>query len=204
MGCGEHISLTWKVWSSQVTRYMPLAFAHIFPPSPSLMETLPALLVFRLDLLSVPWFFQIGMSLTDRLRKVEAFSFCLLHIPVLRGTRALEMFLFIYFAFWSHQVFVAVRGLSPVVEAGSCSAAAIAGLLLLVAFLPVEHGTHGLQQLRFPGSSAWAQQFRCTGTGAQFLLHVWALPRPGLEPGSLALAGRLLSTEPPGKSSTCF
>ena len=29
---------------------------------------------------------------------------------------------------------------------------------------------------------------------------MWALPRPGIEPGSLALAGRLLSTGPPGKS----
>lgn len=57
------------------------------------------------------------MSLTDKLRKLEAFSFCLLHISVLQGIRALEMFLFIYFTFWLHWVF-AVRGLSLVVETG--------------------------------------------------------------------------------------
>ena len=38
------------------------------------------------------------------------------------------------------------------------------------------------------------------GSRAQLLRGMWDLPRPGLEPVSLALAGRLSTTAPPGKS----
>ena len=37
------------------------------------------------------------------------------------------------------------------------------------------------------------------GTGAQSLRGTWDPPRPGLEPVSPALAGRLPTTAPPGK-----
>ena len=37
------------------------------------------------------------------------------------------------------------------------------------------------------------------GSRAQFLHGMWDLPRPGLEPASPALAGRLSTTVPPGK-----
>ena len=37
------------------------------------------------------------------------------------------------------------------------------------------------------------------GSRAQLLCGVWDLPRPGLEPVSPALAGRLSTTAPPGK-----
>ena len=37
------------------------------------------------------------------------------------------------------------------------------------------------------------------GSGAQPLCGMWDLPRPGLEPVSPALAGRFLTTAPPGK-----
>ena len=37
------------------------------------------------------------------------------------------------------------------------------------------------------------------GSRAQSLRGMWDLPRPGLEPVSPALAGRLSTTEPPGK-----
>ena len=37
------------------------------------------------------------------------------------------------------------------------------------------------------------------GSRAQLLRGMWDLPRPGLEPVSLALAGRLSTTAPPGK-----
>ena len=39
------------------------------------------------------------------------------------------------------------------------------------------------------------------GSRAQLLHSLWDLPRPGLEPVSPALAGRFLTTPPPGKSS---
>ena len=37
------------------------------------------------------------------------------------------------------------------------------------------------------------------GSRAQLLRGMWDLPRPGLEPVSLALAGRFSTTAPPGK-----
>ena len=37
------------------------------------------------------------------------------------------------------------------------------------------------------------------GSRAQLLRGTWDLPRPGLEPVSLALAGRFATTAPPGK-----
>ena len=37
------------------------------------------------------------------------------------------------------------------------------------------------------------------GSRAQLLCGMWDLPRPGLEPVSLALAGRFSTTAPPGK-----
>ena len=37
------------------------------------------------------------------------------------------------------------------------------------------------------------------GSRAQLLCGMWDLPRPGLEPVSPALAGRLSTTAPPGK-----
>ena len=37
------------------------------------------------------------------------------------------------------------------------------------------------------------------GSRAQLLRGMWDLPRPGLEPMSPALAGRLSTTAPPGK-----
>ena len=39
---------------------------------------------------------------------------------------------------------------------------------------------------------------------AQLLRGMWDLPRPGLEPASSALAGRLPTTAPPGKPSIHF
>ena len=42
------------------------------------------------------------------------------------------------------------------------------------------------------------------GSRAQLLRGMWDLPRPGLEPMSPALAGRLSTTAPPGKPPTFF
>ena len=40
------------------------------------------------------------------------------------------------------------------------------------------------------------------GSRAELLRGMWDLPRPGLEPASPALAGRLSTTAPPGKPSS--
>ena len=42
------------------------------------------------------------------------------------------------------------------------------------------------------------------GSRACLLHGMWDLPRPGLEPASPALAGRLSTTAPPGKPSSPF
>ena len=68
---------------------------------------------------------------------------------------------------------------------------AVRGLLFVVAFLVAEHGvqTCGLQQLWLTGSVVVARGLSCSA----------ALPRPGLEPVSPALAGGFLTTAPPGQ-----
>ena len=58
---------------------------------------------------------------------------------------------------------------------------------LTIAASPVEE--HRLQMRRLSSR----------GSRAQLLRGMWDLPRPGLEPVSPALAGRLSTTAPPGK-----
>ena len=58
---------------------------------------------------------------------------------------------------------------------------------LTVAASPVAE--HKLQTCGFSSCGSWAQLLR----------GMWDLPRPGLEPVSPALAGRLSTTAPPGK-----
>ena len=66
---------------------------------------------------------------------------------------------------------------------------AVRGPLTVVASLVAEHR---LQTRRLSGC----------GSRAQLLRGMWDLPRPGLEPVSPALAGRLPTTVPPGKPFT--
>ena len=63
---------------------------------------------------------------------------------------------------------------------------AVRGPLTIVASLVAEHR---LQTRRLSNC----------GSRAQLLRGMWDLPRPGLEPASPALAGRLSTTVPPGK-----
>ena len=66
---------------------------------------------------------------------------------------------------------------------------AVRGPLTIAASLVAEHRlqTHRLSNC---------------GSRAQLLRSMWDLPRPGLEPVSPALAGRLSTTAPPGKPHT--
>ena len=50
------------------------------------------------------------------------------------------------------------------------------------------------------GSQALECRLSSCGARAQLLSSMWDLPGPGLEPASPALAGRFLTTAPPGKS----
>ena len=68
---------------------------------------------------------------------------------------------------------------------------AVCGPLTIAAFLVAEHR---LQTRRLSSC----------GSRAQLLCGMWDLPRPGLEPASPALAGRLSTTAPPGKPHSFF
>ena len=86
---------------------------------------------------------------------------------------------------WLCWVFVSVRGLSLAAASGGHSSSRCAGLppsRPLVA-------EHRLQTRRLSSC----------GSRAELLRGMWDLPRPGLEPASPALAGRLPTTAPPGK-----
>ena len=94
-------------------------------------------------------------------------------------------FIYLFIYFWLCWVFISVQGLSLVVASGGHSSSWCAGLSLsrpLVA-------EHRLQMRRLSNC----------GSRAQLLCGMWDLPRPGLEPVSPALAGRLPTTAPPGK-----
>ena len=93
---------------------------------------------------------------------------------------------FFFFNLWLCWVFVSVRGLSLVAASGGHSSSRCAGLLTIAASLVAEHR---LQTRRLSNY----------GSRAQLLCGMWDLPRPGLEPVSPALAGRLSTTALPGK-----
>ena len=52
------------------------------------------------------------------------------------------------------------------------------------------------------GSQALEYRLSSCGTRASLLHSTWDLPRPGLKPRSPAMAGKFLTTAPPGKSLT--
>ena len=120
------------------------------------------------------------------------------------GSQPVSMSLFFFYNFiylWLCCVFIAALAVSR----GYCLLA-VHGLLMVVASLVAEHGFWGSQAsvvamcgLSSGGSRAPGHNHSSCGTWAHLLLHMWDLPRPGIEPISLALAGRFFATEPPGK-----
>ena len=104
------------------------------------------------------------------------------------------LFYFIYFFsfflkfiyLWLCWVFISVRGLSLAVASGGPLFIAVRRPFTVVASLIAEHR---LQSRRLSNC----------GSRAQLLRGMWDPPRPGLEPASPALAGRLSTTAPPGK-----
>ena len=103
----------------------------------------------------------------------------------------LYLILFFNFYLFIH-LFLAVLGLRFCARAfSSCGERgslfiAVRGPLIIAASLAAEHR---LQTRRLSNC----------GSRAELLRGMWDLPRPGLEPVSPALAGRLSTTAPPGK-----
>ena len=96
--------------------------------------------------------------------------------------------------------------LSLVAESRNYSPVLGLGLLTAVASLVVEHGLFGKRasvvaacRLR---SCDWIIKHRINSCGAwaQLPSGMWDLPGPGIKPVAPALAGRFLTTGPPGKS----
>ena len=100
-----------------------------------------------------------------------------------------KIYLFIYF--WLRWVFVAVQGLSVVSASRGYSLLQCMGFSLRWLLLLWSIGS------RLMG-------FSSCGTQAQLLCSMWDLPGTGLEPVSPALAGRFLTTAPPGKPFPLF
>ena len=116
---------------------------------------------------------------------------------------------FIYF--WLCWVIIAAWAFSLVVASGGYPIVVVCGLLIEVASLVAEHGLQGAQASLvvshgLSSCDSWALEHRLSsgGTQAQLLCDMWDLPGSGTEPMSLALAGRLFTTEPPGKPQECF
>ena len=90
-------------------------------------------------------------------------------------------------------LFLAVPGLrcftqrnSLVAASGGYSLPVVLGLLIAVVSFVTQHG------LQLHGSVVGVYGLSCLG--------MWDLPGPGIKPMSPALAGRFLTTGPPGKS----
>ena len=110
---------------------------------------------------------------------------------------------YLFFPLWLHWVFVAAPRLSLV--------AMSEGYSLLQFMVSHYSGFSGcrawaLERSDFSSCSWWALECQRSSCDAQvWLLHsTWDLPRPRVEPMSPVLAGRLLTTAPPGKSSNLF
>ena len=103
----------------------------------------------------------------------------------------ISIFILIFiFASLGLQSFIAVPRLSLVVASGNCS-------LIRVWVSPCGSFCCEVQALGHAGFSSCGMLV--------LLLHgMWDLPRPGITPMSPALAGRLLTTGPPGKSVSNF
>ena len=110
--------------------------------------------------------------------------------------------LFIYL-FWLCWVFIAARGLSLVAASGGHSSLWCSGFSLW--WPPLLRST-GSRCAGFSscGPQALERKLSSCGAQAQLLHGMWDLPGPGPEPVSPALAGRFLTTVPPGKPYSNF
>ena len=114
------------------------------------------------------------------------------HLPSTSKAINKHLFIFFFFKFYLFILFMAVLGLRFCARAfSSCGKwgplfIAVRGPLTITASPVVEHR---LQTRRLSNC----------GSRAQSLRGMWDPPRPGLEPVSPALAGRLSITAPPGK-----
>ena len=115
-------------------------------------------------------------------------------------------FIYLFTYFWLRWVFAAARGLSLVAASGGSSSLRCVGFslrwLLLLRSMGSRHVGSVVVARGLSSCGSRALERRLSSCGAQALLlrGMWDLPGPGIEPVSPALAGRFLTTAPPGKS----
>ena len=127
-------------------------------------------------------------------------------------------FFLIYFIFGCVGSSLLCVGFSLVVESGGYSSLQCAGFSLQWLLLLQSTGSRltdfsscgarasVVVACGLSGCGSWALERRLCSCGAQaqLLRGMWDLPGPGLKPVSPALAGRFLTTVPPGKPSNFF
>ena len=128
----------------------------------------------------------------EDLKLLQVFSFrvwCVLFVCLL-------IYLFLFLAVLGLRC---CAGFSLAVASGACSRIVVHRLLIAVPSLVGEHRLWG----------AWASvvvvhRLQSCGIWTELLQGMWNPPRPHIRPLVSALAGRLLSIEPPGKSLVWF
>ena len=128
----------------------------------------------------------------EDLKLLQVFSFrvwCVLFVCLL-------IYLFLFLAVLGLRC---CAGFSLAVVSGACSRIVVHRLLIAVPSLVGEHRLWG----------AWASvvvvhRLQSCGIWTELLQGMWNPPRPHIRPLFSALAGRLLSIEPPGKSLVWF
>ena len=107
---------------------------------------------------------------------------------------------------WLCWVLVAVMGVLSLQWVGATLQ--VRGMSFSLWRLPLLWST-GCRACGFSSCSSWALESRLSNCGAQgqwiqLPYSMWNFPRPGIEPMSPVLAGRFLTTGPPGKSFKSF
>ena len=128
------------------------------------------------------------------------FVACFFHLQYHEHFSVTLINLFYLFYFWLHWVFLAACRFSLVVVSGGYSSWCCAGFSLQWLLLLWSTGSRcaGFSSC---GSRALEHRLSSCGAWAQLLHGMWDLLEPGLKPVSPALAGRFLTTAPPGKPS---
>ena len=112
------------------------------------------------------------------------------------------MFLFLFF-----NLFIYFGCVGSSVRARAFSSCGKRGPLFIAVRGPLFIAVRGPFTIAAPpivGHRLQTRRLSSCGSRAQLLRGMWDLPRPGLEPVSPALAGRLSTTAPPGKPCTVF
>ena len=118
-------------------------------------------------------------------------------------------FLFFFFFFWLRWLFIAACWLSLVAMSRGYSSLRFEGFSLGWLLLLRSTASRCASVVVACGLSScgsWALECRLSscGTWAQLLRDMWDPPGAGIEPVSPSLAGRFLTTEPPGKSNPFY